>query len=187
MAFRRGFKAEANRIALRVRTQMGLDEIDAIDPAEVCAHFDIPLFALSEVEPDSPFLDAGSSSSFSAVTVPCGCQTAIVHNDTHHPHRQRSNICHELAHCFLGHKLTPPLTTDGQRARDGTAEEEANFLAGALLLPNEAALHLVSSGLLSQAQQLYGISRPMLTYRMRVSGANVIFERRMMAARRKAG
>jgi len=186
LAFRRGFKAEANRIALRVRAQMGLGEIDAIDPVAVCAHYDIPLFKLSEIEPDSPFLDPQNNSAFSAVTVPCGCQTAIVHNDTHHLHRQRSNISHELAHCFLGHKSTPPLTSDGQRSRDGGVEEEANFLAGALLLPNEAALYLLGSGLLPQAQRLYGISRPMLEYRMRVSGAHVIFERRLMAARRQA-
>jgi Zn-dependent peptidase ImmA (M78 family) len=165
---------------------MGLDEIDAVDPVAICAHYDIPLFELSEIEPDSPFLDPRNNSAFSAVTVPCGLQTAIVHNDTHHIHRQRSNICHELAHCFLGHKSTPPLTTDGFRSRDGAAEEEAHFLCGALLLPNEAARYLVSSGLLPQAQRLYGISKPMLTYRLRVSGAHVIHERRMMATRSKA-
>jgi hypothetical protein len=186
LAFRRGFKAEANRIALRIRAQTGLDDIDAIDPATVCAHYDIPLLELSEVEPDSPFLDPRNNSAFSAVTVPCGHQTAIVHNNTHHIYRQRSNICHELAHCFLGHKSAPPLTSDGHRSRDGALEEEANFLAGALLLPNEAALYLVTSGLLPQAQSLYGISRPMLDYRMRVSGAHVIYERRMKATRRQA-
>jgi Zn-dependent peptidase ImmA (M78 family) len=156
LAFRRGFKAEANRIALRIRAQMGLDGFAPIDPAAVCAHFDIRLLELSKVEPNSPFLHPENNSAFSAVTVPCGLHTAIVHNDTHHPHRQRSNICHELAHCFLGHKSTPPLTSDGDRTRDGAAEEEANFLAGALLLPNEAAVHLVGSGLLPQAQCLYG-------------------------------
>ena len=83
------------------------------------------------------------SSAFSAVTVPCGCARAIVHNDSHHPYRQRSNICHELAHCFLGHECTPPLTEEGERARDGGIEAEANFLAGALLVPNEAAVHIV--------------------------------------------
>lgn len=186
MAFRRGFKAEANRIALRVRAQMGLDEIDAVDPVAICAHYDIPLFELSEIAPESPFLDPRHNSAFSAVTVPCGYQTAIVHNDTHHIHRQRSNICHELAHCFLGHKSAPPLTSEGHRSRDSEIEEEANFLAGALLLPNEAALYLVGSGLLPQAQRLYGISKPMLTYRMRVSGAHVRYERRMLAGRRQA-
>lgn len=186
MTFRRGFKAEANRIALRVRSQMGFDDIAPIDPAAVCSHFDIQLLELSVVHPNSPFLNSANNSAFSAVTVPCGLRTAIVHNDTHHPHRQRSNICHELAHCFLGHKSTPPLTSDGDRTRDSAAEEEANFLAGVLLLPNEAAVYVVGAGLLSQAQRLYGISRSMLTYRLRVSGAHVIHERRLGAVGRKA-
>lgn len=185
MSFRRGFKAEANRIALRVRAQMGLDEIDAIDPVGICAHYDIPLFELSDIEPNSPFLDPRNNSAFSAVTVPCGPKTAIVHNDSHHPHRQRSNICHELAHCFLGHQSVPPLTTDGARSRNGALEEEANYLAGSLLLSNEAADHIVRSGLLHQAQRLYDISGAMLTYRLRISGANVRHERRM-AARKQA-
>jgi Zn-dependent peptidase ImmA (M78 family) len=82
----------------------------------------------------------------------------------------RSAICHELAHCFLGHECTPPLTSDGERARDGGVEAEANYLAGALLMTNEAAIHVVKKGLISVAQELYGVSRPMLDYRLRVSG-----------------
>lgn len=176
MGFRRGFKAEANRIALRVREQMGLSPIDAIDPAAICTQFDIKLIKLSEIDPDSEFLGADNSP-FSAVTVPRGFTTAIVHNDSHHPYRQRSNICHELAHCFLGHQCTPPLTPSGERARDGGIEAEANFLAGTLLIPNEAAIYILRSGLMLQAQGLYGVSRPMLEYRLRMSGAQRIQER----------
>jgi len=178
LSFRRGFKAEANRIALRVREQMGLSLIAPIDPAAICAHFDIKLLQLSDVDPESPFLGAANSS-FSAVTVPCGWYTAIVHNDSHHPYRQRSNICHELAHCFLGHKCTPPLTDRGERARDGSIEAEANHLAGALLVPNEAAVYIVRQGLVAQAQGIYGVSEPMLAYRLRISGAHTIHARWM--------
>jgi len=186
LSFRRGFKAEANRIALRVRAQMGLSETAPIDPAAVCAHFEIGLHRLSDIDPDSPFLGAANSS-FSAVTVPCSWHTAIVHNDSHHPYRQRSNICHELAHCFLGHKCTPPLTEKGERARDGGIEAEANHLAGTLLIPNEAAIYIVSEGLISQAKIIYGVSEPMLTYRLRISGAHRIHERRLENIRRAAG
>jgi hypothetical protein len=140
LGFERGFKAEANRIALRVRAQMGLDSVDPIDPLAICTHFDIELIRLSDLDQQSAFL-VSDNSPFSAVTVPCGFTTAIVHNDSHHPYRQRSNICHELAHCFLGHKCTPPLTPSGERARDGGIEAEANFLAGTLLMPNEAAIY----------------------------------------------
>lgn len=184
MALRRGFKAEANRIALRIRHQMGLSPIDPIDPVAVCAHFDIHLIPLRELDATNSFLQ--HTSSFSAVTVPCGHKTAIVHNDAHHPHRQRSNICHELSHCFLGHECAPPLTEDGSRTHDGGIEAEANFLSGALLIPNEAAIHIVGQGLVSQAQHLYGVSAPMLNYRLRVSGAQRIHERRLQQIRRIA-
>jgi hypothetical protein len=186
LGFQRGFKAEANRIALRVREQLGLSPTDAIDPAEVCAHFEIKLIPLSDINPRSPFLGKNNSS-FSAVTVPCGCQTAIVHNDSHHAHRQRSNICHELAHCFLGHKCTPPLTESGERARDGGVEAEANYLGGTLLVPNEAAIYVVRKGLVMQAQGIYGVSAAMLTYRLRVSGAQKIQERWVRSTGRRLG
>jgi Zn-dependent peptidase ImmA (M78 family) len=155
---------------------MGLRPTDPIDPAVICRHFDIELIRLSEIDPESPFL-GDENSPFSAMTVPHGITTAIVHNDSHHAYRQRSNICHELSHCFLGHQCTPPLTPTGERARDSGVEAEANFLAGALLLPNEAAVHVVLNGLAAQAQGIYGISRSMLDFRLRVSGALRIHER----------
>ncbi|TPL96415.1 ImmA/IrrE family metallo-endopeptidase [Mesorhizobium sp. B2-3-11] len=188
MEFRHGFKANANRIALKVRDQMGLGPIDPIDPAAICTEFDIVLLKLSELDRDTRAFLGRDQSAFSAVTVPRGATTAIVHNDSHHVHRQRSNICHELAHCFLGHKCTPPLTEDGERARDGGIEAEANFLGGCLLIPNEAALYVVSQGLVSDAKQHYGVSQPMLDYRLRVSGAHTIHARRVGAgSRNRAG
>ncbi len=181
MEFRRGFKAEANRIALRVREGMGLSAIAPIDPIAICERYEIKLIKLSDLNPNCPLLR--NNSDFSAVTVPCGRETAIVHNDKHHLYRQRSNICHELAHSFLGHKCTPPLRDDGARSHDGGIEAEANFLAGVLLISNEAANYIVSEGLASQAQHIYGVSSAMLTYRLRISGAHRIHERRMRQVR----
>lgn len=178
MTFKRGFKTEANRIAVRIRGQMGLTAFDPIDPVAVCEHFDIELIELSQLGFDGSAFLSDDNSAFSAVTVPCGAKIAIVHNDSHHPYRQRSNICHELGHCFLGHKHTPSLTSSGERIRDGGIEAEANYLAGTLLLTNEGALHVLRTGLvLVAAQHLYGISRPMLDYRLRVSGAHTIYQR----------
>ena len=178
MSFRRGFKAEANRIAVRVRKQLGLSPVAPVDPAGICAFFEIQLIKLSDVDSRSPFLGRDNSF-FSAVTVPCGHNRAIVHNDSHHPYRQRSNICHELAHCFLGHECTPPLTAKGERVRNGGIEAEANYLGGALLITNEAALHIVQRGLIHDAQQIYGVSEAMLLYRLRISGAHTIHQRRL--------
>lgn len=178
MVFRRGFKAEANKIAVRVRQQMGMTARAPIDPSKICAHFDVLLVKLSELGSADRSLLEHENSVFSAVTVPCGAQIAIVHNDSHHPYRQRSNICHELAHCFLGHKCVPPLTPAGERARDSGIEAEANFLGGCLLVTNEAAVHIACNGLVGAAQQIYGVSPSMLEYRLRMSGALAIQRRR---------
>ena len=175
MGFQHGFKSKANRIALNIRAQMGLSSESPVNPAEICAFFDIDLVGLSELNCDCPAFRGADSASFSAVTVPRGRRRAIVHNDHHHPHRQRSNICHELAHCFLGHECAPPLTPSGERAYSGGIEAEANFLGGALLISNEAARRIAVTRMHPEvAQNLYGVSADMLEYRLRMSGAHII-------------
>lgn len=177
MTFRRGFKAEANRIAVRVRQKMGLAPHEPLDPAALCTLLDIELIRMTELSCDCSAFKGRGQSVFSAVTVPRGHRTAIVHNDTHHPYRQRSNICHELAHCLLGHPCGPPLNAKRERIRDSSVEAEANFLSGALLLTNEGAIHVLMHGLLPVAKERYGISAGMLEYRLRMSGARRIAER----------
>ncbi len=120
--------------------------------------------------------------SFSAVTLEVASRRVIVHNDAHRPVRQRSNLTHELAHCFLGHSLTRVLRSDGVRDRDAEVEEEAAFLGGSLLITNEAAHRILSSGDLGAAAAAYGVSRDMLAYRLRVSGATIVAGRRARRA-----
>jgi Zn-dependent peptidase ImmA (M78 family) len=179
LKYRHGFKAQANRIALRIREKMGLEDIAPINPEDICKRLEIELIEMTKLGCDVSAFCGTDSSCFSAVTVPMGHKLAIVHNDTHHRNRQRSNICHELAHWFLGHKGAPPLLENGERSHDGQIEGEANFLAGCLLIPNEAAVHIVGSGLKLQAMTIYGVSSQMLDFRLRMSGAYTIQKRRM--------
>lgn len=179
MGFAHGFKARANRIAVSVRERMKLAPIDPIDPFAICDLFEVDVIQMSSLCCDSSEFRGSNQGAFSAMTVPCGIRSAIVHNDTHHPLRQRSNICHELAHLFLGHEHVPPLDEAGERAHDGGIEAEANYLGGCLLMPNEAALHVVANGLVSRAQFIYGVSKLMLDYRLRISGAHIIHKRRL--------
>ncbi|MGI4800249.1 MAG: ImmA/IrrE family metallo-endopeptidase [Janthinobacterium lividum] len=154
-----------------------------MDPWSVCDHFDVEVIKLSELLGEggtrlgSHFLDVDTDV-FSAVVIPRGMRTAIVHNDAHAPVRQRSNLFHELSHLFLGHPVKPLLSADGSRDRDGAVEEEAAFLGGCLAIPNEAACHIVDSGMQSAAAKTYCVSSSMLTYRLRVSGAFQIAARR---------
>jgi len=141
---------------------------------------------MSDVGCDVSLFQGGANDKFSAMTVCAGLDRAIVHNDSHHPLRQRSNIFHELAHCFLGHKGCTILNDNGTRTYNSPIETEASYLGGALLLPKDAALHVLLNGLKSTAQSIYGVSKPMLEYRLRVSGAQTIFERSLAKKRRQS-
>ena len=172
-----GFKAEAERISLRIRYKLGIPPTGRLDPEEVCRAFDITLLRMSDVDCDVSTFQGSANDRFSAMTVCAGLQRGIVHNDSHHIFRQRSNIFHELAHCFLGHQGCTILNDNGTRSYNSPIETEASYLGGALLLPKDAALHILKNGLKSEAQNMYGVSRPMLEYRIRVSGAQTIFNR----------
>ncbi len=183
MALRHGFKTKANSIAVEIRGVLGLAPTAPLDPWVVCRHYDVVVLKLSGLVDENGgavghhFLHVDRES-FSGLVVPLGMSTAIVHNDSHAPVRQRSNLFHELAHLFLGHPITLLLSADGTRDRDGSVEEEAAFLGGCLLIPNEAARYIVNSGSQSTAAKTFGVSSSMLTYRLRVSGANQIAARR---------
>jgi Zn-dependent peptidase ImmA (M78 family) len=172
-----GFKAEAERISLRIRFKLGIPPTGPLDPQEVCRAFDIRLLGMSELGCDVSAFQGAANDKFSAMTVCAGRQRAIVHNDSHHRFRQHSNIFHELAHCFLGHNGCTIFNDNGTRSYDSLIESEASYLGGALHLPRDAALHVLRNGLKPTAQAIYQISKPMLEYRLRVSGAQTIFAR----------
>ena len=193
MQFARGFKAKANKTAVDLRRDLGLRPEAPLDPWRICEHFDITVIPLSALRGPANevvgrhFL-AVETGVFSAITVCRGMQRAIVHNDRHAKVRQRSNLMHEIAHALLGHRATPLLTGDGERMFDQLIEAEAQFLGGALLIPNEAAAHIVRNRLQQTAALDYGVSPKMLAYRLVISGALRIAQRSdQMWARRVRG
>ena len=86
--------------------------------------------------------------------------------------RQNSSLAHEASHALLAH--SPEIVSAGMSCRnfDRQQESEANFLAGCVLITNEAARRIVMSGMsLDEAQEDYGVSDQKLEYRLNVSGA----------------
>jgi hypothetical protein len=171
VALPRGFKAKANRISLELRADLGLQPHDPLDPLALCSHFDIEVIPLSSYGDDVYHFTHTRRDAFSAVTVPCGLNRAIVHNDKHHPDRQRSNLMHELAHGFLGHPPRSAFDCNGERNYETGIESEASFLSGSLLITNEGGWYIVKNGLMAGARRIYGVSQPMLDFRLRMSGA----------------
>lgn len=172
---RHGFKTEANRLARAVRKDLGLDAEAPLDPWKLGDFLGVeifPLSSLSELPAEIEHFMQVEPSALSAVTVFRGRKRAIVHNDGHLAGRQANNIAHELAHALLMHEPAPALTILGCRKWDPVVEDEANWLGPALLVSDEAALHIVKEQMThKQAAALYGVSEEVIRMRLNVTGA----------------
>lgn len=176
MGYRRGFKSEANATAREVRAELGLRELDQLDPWALAAYLEVPVIPLSGYSQDAPkalhLFTEVEANAFSAVTVFRGRRRAIVHNDAHTPGRQASDVTHELGHALLLHDPTPALDDRGCRLWNQNVEDEAQWLASALLLTEDAALWIVRHDIsITAAAERFGISEQMVTYRLNVTGA----------------
>lgn len=176
MSLPRGFKAGANRIAVGLRHQMDLRREDPISIkclAEKLGISIIPLSAFTSERPEEVAqLVSADRGAFSASLVPIGEQKIILVNDGHSLPRMNSSVAHEIAHALLAHSSESLVNSSGCRILDPGAEEEANCLAGHILIPDEAAVHIVRSGQSPEsACNAYGVSREMLEFRLNASGA----------------
>lgn len=176
MALRRGFKSEAEAIAREVRLELGVAVGAPMDPWQLAAHLEIPVLRLSEfvrlVPQSAKQLLAKNKSAFSAVMVFKGTTATIVVNDAHSRARQASNLTHEIAHRLLLHDPGPAFQHDGVREWNGLHEQEADWLAGALLVTDAAAVAIVRDGIaVGEAARQYGVSAKMMQFRINVTGA----------------
>ena len=173
---RSGFKTEVNAIARELRAELFLSRTSPLDVWQLAEHLDIPVIPLTSFHEQAPnaarlFLNGGQEI-FSGVTVFRGTNRTIVYNDAHVLGRQANDIGHELSHGLLLH--TPAAAIDGRGCRvwDSDTEAEANWLSGALLVPEEAALHIVRHGWsMPEAATRYGVTPKMVQYRINVTGA----------------
>ncbi|MDA4848618.1 ImmA/IrrE family metallo-endopeptidase [Hoeflea poritis] len=176
---RRGFKSQAEKLALKQRADIGLSANDALDPRHflrsigiiVWTPTDIPnvdtehLRQLTVVDPDS----------WSGITIREGGKTAIIVNATHPITRQANTLMHEWAHIELRHK---PSRAD--RSAGGLLllsdyppelEEEADWLAGCILAPRDGLLFHCGKGLEpGEVAQHYGISTQLANWRIGKTG-----------------
>ena len=153
MSLRRGFKAEAERIAAEIREELNLSLDDRLDPLSLARHLCIPLLEIGDLAALSGNAGLGDyfliedADCLSALTLFDGTKRTIVHNESHAPTRQVSNLAHEISHCLLEHVPEPVARPDGRRCWNEEVEAEATWLGGALLVPRAGALKLARAGL----------------------------------------
>jgi Zn-dependent peptidase ImmA (M78 family) len=143
----------------------------------LAAHLAIPLLPLSELADEIPqavrYFRGHGTGEFSAATIFSGTERLILYNDAHAPVRQASDLSHELSHALLFHEPKPALDALGCRDWNPDAEDEADFLAGVLLVPEEVTIAAVRRGLsVGGAAELYGVSEALMRWRINVTGAH---------------
>lgn len=186
--YRYGFKKQAEDLAMEVRRAMGLEWRDRLDPRALAKHVGVPVYELNELvavgmpEDSLRHLLGRGKSEFSAALFQRNGARLIVANPVHSRGRQASNIVHEIAHLLLEHEPTEAVIEAGCRRWDATMEREADWQAGELLVPRQAALDIARSGVdVETCAQHFGVSVAMMNWRLNHSGARKQVERERAA------
>ncbi len=176
--FRYGFKAEAESLSLEIRAELSLGAHDRLDPRVLAEHLAIAVVDLSALLAHGAsatsvrHFEGGGRSDFSAGTVFRGDRRIIVVNDSHALVRQASSLAHELSHVLLEHEPHRALSDNGCRRWTVQLENEADWMAGALLVPRDGALQVARDDVpLAQAAAHFGVSEQMMRWRLANTGA----------------
>jgi Zn-dependent peptidase ImmA (M78 family) len=184
--FRRGFKTWSEQTSLRARQKLSLSPISPLDPFRLAELLGIPVLQPKDLS-DLPEevrrrLVNDHRDCWSAITVSDGNCHLIVTNSSHAITRLNSSLAHEIAHIILGHEpsmmFMSPNSGMALRTYNEEQEEEANWLAGCLLLPREALVAIKRMGRsIEDACSEYSVSSAMLRFRFNVTGVETQLRR----------
>jgi IrrE N-terminal-like domain len=170
-------------VAAEERGWLGLGPFDSLDPYALALEHGIPVYPIDELAdeycpPEAvAHFTVNRPKVWSAALVPVGSVRLILENTGHSAARRCSSVAHELSHHFLEHEFGDVLLTDdGCRELDKKIENDANFLAGELLIPYRAALKAAFAEKTNEEiAACYGVS-PQFA-QMRMKGARVHAQR----------
>lgn len=191
--FKRGFKSWCDQTAEAMRRQRGMEPWAPLAAELLAQHLgavvitpqNLPTLASDVCER----LLSIHTEIWSAITISSD-PPLIVYNPQHSPGRQNSDLMHELAHLLLEHVpgtvYIDPKSKLVLRHHDREQEEQANWLAGCLLLPRAALLRIKQRRWSDEEACIqYLVSLKMLTYRMDTSGVNIQYRRRKALMRNR--
>lgn len=189
----RGFKSRCEEMSRSLRAELGLDPADPLPAEQLASYLGVYLWSVEDLglDPaDVRQLVHDDPDSWSAITVSVADRDAIILNPNHRRGRYSSDVMHELAHLLLGHEPSTMFFAGEEnlalRGFNGAAEEEADWLAGALLLPRDALVRLRAQNRPKDvACDEFGVSRQMMDFRMRITGVERQFSRKRKAGARR--
>jgi IrrE N-terminal-like domain len=172
---RRGFKAEAERTAEQLRAAMGKRATDPLDAIELAQHVGAEVRRADELTSIEKLqtLEELQPGAFSACTFSVGDRHVIVYSPLASVGRTQSDISHEVAHIVLKHEMKSVESVGGMTffTCDPDEEQEANWLAGCLLLPRRLLYIAAKRGLDAiSVAETYRVSEQMAAFRLRTTG-----------------
>jgi Zn-dependent peptidase ImmA (M78 family) len=184
----RGFKSWSERVAAAMRTELGIAPHAPLPVRQLAEHLGVVVITPADVPgmtaDDLKQLTHTDKYGWSAVSFTVDGSTTIIQNAENSVGRQSSDLMHELAHMILEHEPSQLILLEsGQfamRSFDEKQEDEANWLAGALLLPRTALVHCIARRLSSSAiAQEYVVSERLVIYRRGITGVDLQHRRRV--------
>jgi Zn-dependent peptidase ImmA (M78 family) len=172
---RRGFKADAERTALQLRSQLDLGRDQPLDLLGLAKLQTATIRSADELVDIEKLkrLEEIQPGAFSACTFTLPDGSVVVYNPLSSLGRRNSDIGHELAHLILKHPVrnVERLGALTFTTCDPEEEQEANWLAGALLLPRDTLSRAVRRGLTADdIANEHLVSLQMANFRLRATG-----------------
>lgn len=164
---------------------MGLEELAPLDPWAYAEHLSVSVLEFDTLALDPQAarqLTELDASSWSAMTLQEQNGLAIVINPAHAKVRQRNDLMHEISHILLQHvparvEVAPSkllLLSDYSDEQ----EQEADWQAGALLLPRDGLVRWRSrQQSVSDIASHFGVSTALCEWRLRMTGVDVQMRR----------
>ena len=145
---RRGFKAQCEQISKRYRKELDLTLQEALRYQVFAKHMGIRIWTPADVPGLTDMslrqLMVHDDSDWSAVTIQDFKKTVIVVNSSHSERRLANDVTHEISHIILDHqKARLEVSDEGDwwlKAYRSDQEDEADWLAAALLLPRDGLM-----------------------------------------------
>ncbi len=176
---RRGFKAWCEQVSAEYHQELGVSLTQAFDPRLLAEKMGVRVLLPSDIRGLSPAslkqLTVVDAESWSAITLVRRGVKLVVLNSGQSPARRANSLAHELAHIVLNHTSDDAqLSAEGFlfRARfDKDQEDEANWLAGCILVPREGLRRAYWRTQSPQALAAhFGVSRDLINWRLRMTG-----------------
>lgn len=175
----KGFKTIAKKKSLEIRKELNVKYNEPLDCFKLVDYLDIPTYPVDKLgefglstEHINTICYSEGKQQFSATTISVPFGHLIFYNQSHSFERTNSTLAHEASHIILGHEFSS--ITDIKfiaREFDKDKEDEANWLAGCLLLPEEGLIWALKKRMSIQSiAGHFNISKQMTQWRYNSTG-----------------